>query len=270
MSPPDGGAAAQPAEEGPSSDHAYEALRARILSGELAPGSAFSQVQVALQLGISRTPLREAVRRLQSEGLLRSDHNRQVRVSPLSTRDFEQLYTMRIALDSLAAKISVPQLTDSELARISEEFRLTAAAAERGDLSAYRPPHRRFHLGLSAHAGQRLLAQVSDLWDHADRYRLLYSGHAGDRTQIMQLASREHGAILEAAEQRDATECGRLIAAHLARTALMTMVRVDHRYDPVGIRAALDLVCAEDPTAGKQAVAEATDVAVLGYERDDN
>jgi len=269
MSPFDQQAAAeQPPDEGGSSEHAYDTIRARILSGELEPGSTFSQVQLALQLGISRTPLREAVRRLQSDGLLRSEHNRQVRVSPLSTRDFEELYSIRIALDSLAVRISVPHLTDDELDQIREAYRLTSEAAERSDLAGYRAPHRRFHMGLSAHAGTRLLAQVEDLWDHADRYRLLYSGHAGDRTQIMQLASGEHRDILSAAEQRDAGRCARLLAAHLARTALMTMVRVDHRHDPAGIRAALDLVAAEDPVSERDRGEVSDDVHVLGYVRD--
>jgi GntR family transcriptional regulator, rspAB operon transcriptional repressor len=71
--------------------HAYEQLRSKILLGELAPGATFSQVQLASQLGISRTPLREAVRLLQTEGLLDSEPNRRVRVSPLTTEDFEDL-----------------------------------------------------------------------------------------------------------------------------------------------------------------------------------
>jgi DNA-binding GntR family transcriptional regulator len=273
MSPPDQTAASavppeEPADGVAPSEHAYDALRARILSGQLAPGSTFSQVQLAQQLGISRTPLREAVRRLQSEGLVRSEHNRRVRVSPLSTRDFEQLYTMRIALDSLAVRISVPHLSAGQLDAVRESYRRTTEAAAKGDLPGYRAPHRRFHMGLSAHAGGRLLAQVEDLWDHADRYRLLYHGHAGDQTQIMQLASREHAEILAAAEQGDAERCARRLAAHLARTALMTMVRVDPRHDPSGIRAALDLVDADEPTAGGQRDGVSSDVPVLGYERD--
>jgi DNA-binding GntR family transcriptional regulator len=255
---------------GASSEHAHDALRSKILSGALAPGSTFSQVQLALQLGVSRTPLREAVRRLQSEGLLRSEHNRQVRVSPLSTRDFEQLYTMRIALDSLAAKIGVPHLTDEELEDMRDADRRTAQAVEDGDLSAYRHPHRSFHVGLLRHAGDRLLTRVEEMWDHAERYRLLYQGHAGDRTQIMQLASREHAAILAAAEDRDGGLCARLLAAHLARTALMTMVRVDPRHDPAGIRAALELIEADDPTSGSEGQPEPVDVPVLGYVRDVN
>ena len=66
-------------------EHAYDQLRNKILVGELAPGATFSQVQLATELGVSRTPLREAVRLLQTEGLLRSEPKRRVRVAPLTT-----------------------------------------------------------------------------------------------------------------------------------------------------------------------------------------
>ena len=65
---------------------------------------------------MSRTPLREAVRLLQMEGLLRAEPRRRVRVSPLSTEDFEDLYAIRIALDNLAVRLTVPQLDQTELA----------------------------------------------------------------------------------------------------------------------------------------------------------
>lgn len=254
--------------EAASSEHAYEQLRGKILSGELPPGTTFSQVQLATQLGVSRTPLREAIRRLQSERLLWSEHNRRVRVSPLSTTDFEDLYAMRITLDSLAARITVPQLTEDELAALREAHEIATAAATSGDLVAYHEPHRRFHYGLYAHAGDRLIARVEDLWDHADRYRLLYQGHAGERTYLVQLASVDHAAILEAAEDGDAGLCARRIAAHLARTALMTIVRVDHGHDPVRVRAALELVSADDPTLSVPPTTTTDDVRVLGYVRD--
>jgi DNA-binding GntR family transcriptional regulator len=238
-----------PPEGGASTRHAYDELRGRILSGELPPGAAFSQVQLATQFGISRTPLREAVRLLQTEGLLDSEPNRRVRVSALTTDDFEDLYAMRIVLDSLAVRITVPRLSDAELAEVRTAHEAAAKAAGSGDVAGYQEPHKRFHFGLSAHAGVRLRHQVWDLWDHAHRYRLLYQERAGELAHVAQLAVRDHAVILEAAEDRAATECARHIGEHLARTALTTIVQIDHRYDPSRVRAALELVHAEDPTA---------------------
>lgn len=234
---------------GASTRHAYEQLRRKILLGELAPGATFSQVQLSSQIGVSRTPLREAVRLLQTEGLLHSEPKRRVRVSPLTTEDFEDLYAMRIVLDSLAVRLTVPRLGDAELADIRLAYLEATAAASEGDAAGYREPHRRFHFGLFAHAGARLVRQVQDLWDHAERYRGLHIQHAGERAQLVRLGQRDHAAILEAAERRDAPLAARRMAEHLARTALMTLVQTDHRHDPARVRAALEHVYAQDPTA---------------------
>ena len=235
--------------DGGSTQYAYEQLRNKVLLGELAPGATFSQVQLATQLGVSRTPLREAVRLLQTERLLRSERGRRVRVAPLTTADFEDLYAMRIVLDSLAVRLTIPRLTDHELAEIRMAYLEATAAASEGDVAAYREPHRRFHFGLFAHAGARLVDRVEDLWDHAERYRLLQVQHAGDRAQLVRLGQREHAGILEAAEKRDAGLGAKRMAEHLSRTALMTLLHIDHRYEPVSVRAALDHVYADDPTS---------------------
>ena len=234
--------------DGGSTRYAYEQLRSKILVGELVPGATFSQVQLATQLGVSRTPLREAVRLLQTEGLLRSERGRRVRVAPITTEDFEDLYAMRIVLDSLAVRLTIPRLTDDELAEIRMAYLEATAAASEGDVAAYREPHRRFHFGLFAHAGARLEQEVDDLWDHAERYRRLQVEHAGDRAQLVRLGEREHAGILEAAERRDAELGAKRMAEHLARTSLMTLLQIDHRHEPVRVRAALEHVYAQDPT----------------------
>jgi DNA-binding GntR family transcriptional regulator len=231
-----------------STEHAYAELRNKVLVGELAPGATFSQVQLSEQLGVSRTPLREAIRRLQTEGLLSSERGRRVRVAPLTTDDFEDLYAMRIVLDSLAVRLTIPLLTEDELTEIRMAYLEATAAANRGDVAAYLEPHRRFHFGLFAHAGARLEQEVDDLWDHAERYRRLQLQHADDLAHLVRLGEREHAAILEAAEKRDAGLGARRMAEHLSRTALMTLVQIDHRYEPVRIRAALDHVYAQSPT----------------------
>lgn len=225
---------------GASTRHAYEELRRRILFGELEPGATFSQVQ----LSVSRTPLRL----LQTEGLLRSEPRRRVRVSPITTDDFEDLYAMRVVLDSLAVRLTVPLLSREELAEIRIAFLEATAAAGREDVAAYRDAHRRFHSGLFAHVGARLVGRVEELWDHAERYRMLHM-RSGKLTDHNRLVEADHAGILEAAEQRDAVGAAKRTAAHLARTALMTLADIDPRHEPARVRTALEHVYAEDPTS---------------------
>jgi DNA-binding GntR family transcriptional regulator len=241
---------AEPLEGGASTRHAYEQLRRMILLGELAPGATFSQVQLSNELGVSRTPLREAVRLLQTERLLDSEPKRRVRVAPLTAEDFEDLYAMRIVLDSLAVRLTVPRLSEPEIADVRLAYLETTATATAGDVAGYREAHRRFHLGLFQHAGPRLRERVQDLWDHAERYRRLHFEQAGEATHLVRLVQRDHAAILEAAQSADADLAARQMAEHLARTALMTLAHTDHRHDPARVRAALEHVYAQDPTAG--------------------
>jgi DNA-binding GntR family transcriptional regulator len=243
---------------GDATRHAYEQLRRKILFGELAPGASLSQVQLSAELGVSRTPLREAVRLLQTEGLLHSEPKRRVRVSPLTTDDFEDLYAIRITLDSLAVRITVPQLSDAELAEIRLAYREATAAAIEGNIPSYREWHSRFHFGLYAHAGARLVERVQDLWAHAERYRILHMEHGGELTHHVRLGERDHAAVLEAAERRDAAAAAKRTAEHLARTALMTLIHIDPGHEPSRVRAALKHVYAEDPTAAASPASRST------------
>ena len=93
----------------------YSSLRESILNGALPPGESLSQVQLATKLGVSRGPLREAVRMLQREGLVEAEVNRRGRVSSFSMDDLEQLYAMRIVHESLAIRITVPRFTQKDI-----------------------------------------------------------------------------------------------------------------------------------------------------------
>src|SRR3954449_10655230 len=93
-------------------------LRAAILSGEIAEGAVTSQATLAERFGVGRTPLREALRMLQREGLIISEPNRRVRVAGLSADDVEELYIMRIALEAIAIRLTVPVLSATDIAEM--------------------------------------------------------------------------------------------------------------------------------------------------------
>src|SRR5262249_44878641 len=148
----------------------HDRLRNAILRGELDPKVPISQVQLAARLGVSRTPLREALRMLQREGLIDSAPNRQVRVTELSVADLEQLYAARVLIESLALRITVPLYTPNDLADLRAS--LASMTQLKGhDLDLWETAHRRFHQLLRAHAGDRIGRLAADLSDHAGRYR---------------------------------------------------------------------------------------------------
>ena len=228
--------AGQAAGEPDSTTLAYEQVRSAILSGALEPGSWVSQVQLAAQLSISRTPLREALRLLQNEGLVEADFNRRVRVARISLPDLEALYAMRLAAEPLAVRLSVPELTRTSL-RAGARRSMPCTATTSPPLSPSN--HRRFHLGLVAHAPDRLRRHVADLWDHAERYRIIYQEDDRDRAALLAVAMTEHERILQAAERGDAALCARRVAEHLARAALAIVAKVDGSRAPRTIREAL-------------------------------
>jgi DNA-binding GntR family transcriptional regulator len=104
------------ARDGQNVGAVYERLRTAILRGEIAAGAKVAQARLAGEFGAGRTPLREALRMLQRDGLVISEPNRSVRVAALSGEDFEEICIMRVALEAVAIRISVPTLTSADLA----------------------------------------------------------------------------------------------------------------------------------------------------------
>lgn len=234
-------AIAAPVELGNTTAAAYDAVRQAIINAELQPGAVVSQVQLAAQLGISRTPLREALRRLQSEGLLEGDFNHRLRVASLSVDDLEQVAAMRIVLETLGVQASVPHLDDTRLDQATAAFKemdRVWTGTSSSSFEEFRVPHRLFHTTLFSGAGTRLRCELEELWDHAERYRAFYRQSASDAMALAHIAHYEHAAILQSARDRDARGCGKLIAAHLARTALTTLAKLDPTHDPSIIRQA--------------------------------
>src|SRR6266480_7515632 len=106
-----------------STEVVHDRLRRAILRGEFDPKVPLSQVKLAARLGVSRTPLREALRMLQREGLIDSEPNRRVRVAALSVADLEQLYAARVVIDALTLRLSVPRFSDEDLMEMEQCLR---------------------------------------------------------------------------------------------------------------------------------------------------
>lgn len=215
----------------------HRRVRTLVLSGSLAPGQVVSQVQLARELGVHRATLREALRMLQSEGLIEAEHNRRVRIAPLSSADLVHVCALRIATESLAVRLTVPRLTpadDRELAEL-----LAAIDPARGlDAEPWEAAHRTLHRRLVAAAEGRLRATIFDLQDHAHRYRRSYLSR---RPSALDEAWADHCRIVEACRRRDAAAASRCLSLHLGRAAISHLAVTDPLFDPVVVREALAL-----------------------------
>jgi DNA-binding GntR family transcriptional regulator len=195
----------------------HEKLHEAILRGELAPGSELSQVELARGLGVSTTPLREALRRLEAEGLLETRRNRRPRVRPFEIDDLDSVYAARILLESLATKLTVTELAAIALAPLHEDLAAMRAASERQDASAWERAHARFHHQLVAGAPGPLREQIASLMTRGDRYRRISVRRDDPRGRAT--GDAEHDAIVAAAAASDGATAAALLAKQLARSA---------------------------------------------------
>jgi DNA-binding GntR family transcriptional regulator len=226
----------------------YTSLRESILNGAIAPGSFLSQVRLASDLGVSRGPLREAVRMLQSEGLVEAEVNRRGRVSEFSIEDLEQLYAMRIVHEALALRISVSQFTKRDLEALRGHLRRMAAFADH-DLPGWQAVDREFHFALVAHVGDRMMRTIRELYDHADRYRWLY---IKGMPRALSIAAEEHTRIVDGCTSGDAALAAGELARHLARTALTVLTHHAPEHDPTTVRAAIRLATGVETAASRE------------------
>jgi DNA-binding GntR family transcriptional regulator len=223
-----------------STEVVHDRLRQAILRAELDPRTPISQVQLAATLGVSRTPLREALRMLQREGLISSEPNRRVRVAELSTADLEQLYATRVLVEALAIRLTVPRCTPGDVAALRAALSEMRRLTDGRDLDAWEAAHRRYHELLRGHAGERIQRLARDLSDHSERYRRVYMAER----RTWSTAAEEHAAILDACVSKGGPAASVLLVRHLARTALTLIASVDPEHEPTGVREALRMVTA--------------------------
>src|SRR5690348_293612 len=148
----------------------YDYLRKRILDGTLPPGTILSQVQLAQQLGVSRTPLREALRLLQEERLVLAEHNHRVRVADINLEELESLYASRIMLEPLALALTIPRLSQSDLDAIAQTVEAMYAASAAHDTDAWEQANERFHELLVMHAEARMRGSIKRSIEASERY----------------------------------------------------------------------------------------------------
>jgi DNA-binding GntR family transcriptional regulator len=189
----------------------YQEMRWRILRGVLEPGAAINQESLAAQLGVSVTPLREALRRLEAEGLVQLETHRVVTIAPLSARELREIYVLRLQLDPLATALAA---RNADATRKEEIGRLAHASWVDDPVIQLEMNHE-FHRTIYSASDNRELTNVLDrLWDRTDRYRIALVKGGLDSEASM----REHRLIAEAIAAGKSREVSRLMRNHLIRS----------------------------------------------------
>lgn len=197
------------------SAYAYEELRRRILTGEIPPGSVFSQTMLAQEIGVSTTPLREALRRLAAEGMVQLDSHRDARVTPLTAEEGRNLYVIRENLDPLAAELAATSRTPSDISKIEAALKRLTPLSNSTDLDAL-TAHREFHrsIYLSSH-NPLLIGILEGLWDKADQYRQIglqsQKNSKKDQTRVQE----EHVQIADAVIAGQAEQAREAMQRHV-------------------------------------------------------
>lgn len=220
-------------------DHAavavHEHLRELILSGTLTPGAVLNQVELAPQLGVSRTPIREAIRMLQEEGLVDAEPQKRARVVGFDPGHLEAVYVQRIMLESLVAKMTAPRAGDPQVERLEELLGEMREQSDADDSDGWQDLHREFHsLLLDGVVGPQLERALRGHMERSERYRFFYQV-----ARSRGAGNAEHETIVAAYRNRDGSAAARALTAHLARTALTLIAELAPAYDPTALRAAV-------------------------------
>ena len=190
-------------------------LRSLILRRQLQPGERLRQTELAEQLGVSRTPIREALQDLASEGLVEISPYKGASVSELSLDDLEEVYSVRSALEGYAASLAAQHITEEELQKLESILSEMEDAIEQGELTNLMELNRQFNSTIYASSRQTLLyEQAMKFMDLANLYRRIH--FSVDRLAADALA--EHRVLLAALRNRDAEEVERLTRKEAKRS----------------------------------------------------
>jgi DNA-binding GntR family transcriptional regulator len=206
---------ADPSKSGTLGDRVFTQLLEQIHSGALPTGAVVNESALAAQLGVSRGPVREAVRRLQGIQLVSREPYLKARVVALAPGDVLELFQMREALEGYACRLAAERISDAEIAVIAEELEARRSAALRGEAPPELAEVNDFHIRIvEASQNRRIIdALCSDVY-HLIRIYRRQSGSVADRKAT---AYQEHWQILRALKSRDGALAESLMRSHIAR-----------------------------------------------------
>lgn len=202
-----------------------DALREAILRGFFQGGQSLRQDEIATQFGVSRIPVREALRQLEAEGLVTLYPNRGATVSVLSSAEVSEIYEIRIALETTAIQLAIPKLTEPDLQKAAFILKTTE---QETDVARWAELNWEFHATLYTPANRpRLLTMLKTLHVNIDRYVRLQMV----RMNCQERTQQEHHQLLEACRKQDAKTAVKLLKRHIgaAGEQLVTYLQKENR-----------------------------------------
>lgn len=216
-----------------ASEHAFRVLKQWIIEGEIAPGTTIDQAEISARLGMSRMPIRTALERLDSEGLIMLVPHRGAVVTPTSVREMHDLYFVRHHLEGIATELAAGMLLEPELDEIAMILETIEAQVRSGDLEAFLTSNRAFHMAVYRGAHNAVLErEIAGLWDLSERYRRAY----------LQLPARakestaEHRQIHQLLRARRAREASEFMRKHNDKTMQVLVERFQQTEAPGAVR----------------------------------
>jgi len=193
-------------------DKAYTAIKEAILSVDLEPGAALVESELAEQLGISKTPVRDALQELEREGFVTRILHKGTYVTDVTLKDLTEVFQLRAVLEGLAARLATPLFTAAELDRIAADLAAAEHALAAGNLTLCSQRGRRLHFAIIDKAdNQRLVVITHNLDEHVQRVRVLSDRIFGRLAK----SAQEHRRVLAALLSRDAGAAEQAMREHL-------------------------------------------------------
>lgn len=212
-------------ESGSLESRVYEALEDAILAGEFKAGTPLTELGISEKLGVSRTPVRAALHRLDEEGLVELSPNRGAVVVGVTGDDLVDIYRIRMRLEGLASAMAAEKMTDEDKKALKEKVELSEFYIQRRDTENIKELDTAFHSEIYKKSGSRMLCKIlSDLHRSIKTYRKI-SLSAEGRTEA---SVREHREILEAILRSDAAEAERLTSLHIENAMKSTLGAIDN------------------------------------------
>ena len=210
----------------PLRDVVFNTLRKAILKGELKPGERLMEIALAERLGVSRTPVREAMRKLELEGLVVMIPRRGAQVANITEKDLNDVLEVRIALENLSIENACARMTEEQLAELKRAGRYFEETIKEGNLVKLAEADVAFHEVIYKASDNRRLNQVlNNLREQIYRYRVEYLKEEETRNVLV----KEHEEIYEAIKNRDVKKAQEISFRHIEnqREAIIRSIRAE-------------------------------------------